>query len=224
MYPVYIEVLSMKKIIFTLAMMLIATQVWASEIPNLSAEDALVKLKQGNVRYEKLHLKHPDVSKSRRKELEQGQHPFVAILSCSDSRVPTEIIFDQGLGDIFSIRNAGNVLDKHVVGSIEYAVHHLGIKLVVVLGHESCGAVGAAMSESKEAPEIESLKEAILPACTKCKKENKYTYENVIRTHAKLEVSELLKDEHLSEMIKGHNVKIIPAYYNLHTGRVEFEY
>lgn len=214
----------MKKIILTIAMMLFATQVWASEVQNISADEALTKLKQGNELYVQMHLKHPDVSKARRDELVKGQHPFVAILSCSDSRVPTEIIFDQGLGDIFSIRNAGNVLDKHVVGSIEYAVHHLGINLVVILGHESCGAVGAAMQGGKESPEIQSLLNSIEPACTKCKKQGKYTYENVIKTHANMEVERLLKDKHLSKMVEERGVKIIPAYYNIHTGKVEFVY
>lgn len=212
----------MKKIILTLALLLCVGRVFAVETAGVSADEALLKLKQGNARFAQHHMKHPHETKALRLQLTKAQHPFVAILSCSDSRVPTEIIFDQGLGDIFVIRNAGNVLDEHVLGSIEYAVHHLGVKLLVVLGHESCGAVAAAMKDSKESPAIESLKDAIAPAVEQCKKENKYTSENVIKTHAQMDVEDVLKDEELCELVKEHNLKIVPAYYNLKTGKVEF--
>lgn len=164
---------------------------------------------------------HPDETKARRETLLRGQHPYVAILSCSDSRVPTEIIFDEGLGDIFVIRNAGNVLDEHVLGSIEYAIEHLGIKLVVVLGHESCGAVAAAMGHEKDPTAIESLKKAIKPSVEFCKKHNNLTYENVIKTHARLDVENILKDKEISNYAKNHQVKVLPAYYHLNSGRVE---
>lgn len=212
----------MKKFILTLALMLFTNASFAQDAPNLSADKALQKLKQGNKRFSQYHMKHPDEYKIKRKELIKGQHPFAAILSCSDSRVPTEIIFDQGLGDLFVIRNAGNVLDEHILGSIEYAVEHLGVNLVVVMGHESCGAVGAAMKADKESPSIESIKEAVEPAICKCKKENNYTYENVIKTHAKLDVEDILKDKELCEFAQKHDVKFIPAYYSITTGKVEF--
>lgn len=212
----------MKKIIVTLALLLATSPVLASEYKNLSADAALQKLQQGNERFVKFNLKHPNQTKARRLELVKGQHPFVTVLSCSDSRVPTELIFDQGLGDIFVIRNAGNVLDEHVIGSIEYSVEHLGVNLIVVMGHESCGAVGAAMSDEKQPEAIESLIESIEPAVEKCKHSNTLTYENVIKTHAKLGVEEILKDKDLCEFVQKHNVKIVPAYYSLKTGKVEF--
>jgi len=212
----------MNKIILALVLMFCSSAVWASDVQNLSADDALLKLKQGNERFVKFKMKHPDEYKARRAELVAGQHPFVATLSCSDSRVPTEIIFDQGLGDIFVIRNAGNVLDEHVLGSIEYAVEHAGVNLVVVLGHQSCGAVAAAMSGAKESPAIESLVKSIEPACEKCKKENIYTSDNVAKMHVKMDVEDILKDKELCEFMGKHNVKIVPAYYNLSTGKVEF--
>lgn len=216
----------MKKIILKLSVVfmfvLCVSKVFAADASTISADEALQKLKQGNARFVQHHMKHPHETKALRTQLTKAQHPFVAILSCSDSRVPTEIIFDQGLGDIFVIRNAGNVLDEHVLGSIEYAVHHLGVKLLVVLGHESCGAVAAAMKDSEESPAIESLKEAIAPAVEQCKKENNYTSENVIKTHAKMDASDVLKDEELNELVKEHNLKIVPAYYSLTTGKVEF--
>lgn len=213
----------MKKIIVVFMFMLFAQGVRANEVKNLSADEALLKLKQGNEHFAKVHMKHPDETKKRREEMLKGQHPFVAILSCSDSRVPSEIIFDQGLGDIFVIRNAGNVLDEHIIGSIEYAVLHLGIKLVVIMGHQDCGAVKATMSGTKETPFIESLKKSIKPAMEKCKCENKLTPENVIKTHAQMDVQELLDDDcYLNEYMKEHGVKVVPAYYHLDTGVVEF--
>lgn len=212
----------MKKVFIILTMLLFSSQVWAGEVLSLPADVALQKLKDGNERFVSYEMKHPNVHKSRREKLINGQRPFAVILSCSDSRVVPEIIFDQGLGDIFVIRNAGNVLDEHVLGSIEYALHHLGVKLVIVLGHEFCGAVGTAMKEDKESPAIESIKESIKPAVDKCKEEKTYTYENVIKTHAKLDVEDILEDNELSGYISNHDIQVIPAYYSISTGKVEF--
>lgn len=212
----------MKKIFLMLFVMCFAMSVNASEVANLSADEAMAKLKVGNEHFVKMRLKHPDESIHRRDELTKGQHPFVVVLSCSDSRVPTEIIFDQGLGDIFVIRNAGNVLDEHVIGSIEYAVRHLGVNLVVVMGHEACGAVAATIQGGKDCPEIDSLKKAIEPSICLCKKENNCSAENVTKTHARLDVENIMKNEHLNEYIKEHHMKIVPAYYHLDTGVVEY--
>lgn len=196
--------------------------VFASEVKGLSAQDAMNKLKTGNERFVKMKLRHPDESVERRQELAKGQHPFVAILSCSDSRVPTEIIFDQGLGDIFVIRNAGNVFDEHVLGSIEYAVEHLGVNLVVVLGHESCGAVAAAMGDAKATSGIESLKKSIEPAIALCNKQHACSPTDVAKANAKLDVKKILEDKDLSECIKERSVKVVPAYYHVDSGVVEF--
>lgn len=206
-----------------LLFILLVLNISSVEAANLPAESALQKLKQGNARFVQMKMVHPDQTKERREQLAKSQHPFVAVLTCSDSRVPPEIIFDQGLGDIFEIRNAGNVLDQHVLGSIEYAVNHLGVNLVVVLGHESCGAVGAAMHEhEKVSPAIKSLVKSISPAIHKCKKYNKYNYDDVIKTHAQLVTEAILKDKDLYEYVKLKGVKIVPAYYSLTTGKVEF--
>lgn len=212
----------MKKIILTLFVLLLSVKVFASEISNLPADIAIQKLKDGNYRYTKYQMKHPNQTKVRRDKLITGQHPFAVILSCSDSRVPPELVFDQGLGDLFVIRNAGNVLDEHVMGSIEYAVHHLGVNLVVVLGHESCGAVGAAMKEDKELPDIESIKACIAPAIAKCKEDKMYSYDNVIKSHIRLDVDEINDNKELKEYAKKHDFKVVPAYYSISTGEVEF--
>lgn len=213
----------MKKIILLLALALSINTGLANPTENISADEALLKLKKGNEHFTKMHLQHPDTSKKRRTELLGGQHPFVAILSCSDSRVPPELIFDQGLGDIFEIRNAGNVLDEHIIGSIEYAIMHLGVKLVVIMGHQDCGAIKASLADGVETPYIETLKNSIKPSIDQCRKEGNLTADNVVKTHAKNDIKNLLEqDKELSQYIKKHDVKIIPAYYHLDTGVVEF--
>ena len=103
----------------------------------------LEKLQAGNTRFARGHPLHPDETRKRIRELKKGQHPYAIVVSCSDSRVPPELIFDQGFGDIFSIRTAGNIIGDYELGSIEYAVEHFDVKLIVVVGHENCGAIDA---------------------------------------------------------------------------------
>ncbi|MBQ5564430.1 MAG: carbonic anhydrase, partial [Clostridia bacterium] len=116
----------------------------------LNAEMALAKLKQGN----EIYLKgenNGDISLLKRQDtFQNGQHPYAIIISCSDSRVIPESIFNAGIGDLFVIRVAGNVMDDHQLGSVEYAAHHLGVKLIVVLGHNHCGAVDAAVNHNPD--------------------------------------------------------------------------
>lgn len=218
----------MRNILFSIG--LISTFVFnistsfAHNIDNLSADEALKKLKQGNKRFVKLHQKHPDENAKRRKEMLNGQHPFVIILSCSDSRVPPELIFDQGLGDIFEIRNAGNVLNDHVIGSIEYAVMHCGVKLIVIMGHQDCGAINATLSGVSETKYIKALEDSIQPAVEKCILENlEVNSDNVVKAHVMQDIEELMEQDHeLVEYMKKHKVKIVPAYYHLDSGKVEF--
>ncbi len=216
----------MKKIVNLLiaaTIILSGMKVSASTFENLSSEEALKKLIDGNTRFVELEMQHPDETKNRRSEMMKGQHPFVVILSCSDSRVPPEIIFDQGLGDIFEIRNAGNVLDKHTIGSIEYAVMHLGVKLIVIMGHQDCGAVAATLSGTHETKYIESLKRSIEPAVKKCEKEGNVSSDAVVKAHVILDIQELLsQDTELNKYMIENNVKIVPAYYHLDSGKVEF--
>jgi carbonic anhydrase len=121
------------------------------EPPPVSPEEALARLKEGNARFASGKSRHAHESASLRHQLVSGQHPFAIVLGCSDSRVPVELIFDQGLGDLFVIRVAGNVLTDDVIGSIEYARIHLNSQLLVILGHEGCGAVTAALEARKHA-------------------------------------------------------------------------
>lgn len=218
----------MKKIIFSFALifslLINANICFAHNHDNLSAEDAIKKLVEGNERFVELHLKHPDSNKKRRHEMLKGQHPFVVILSCSDSRVPPELIFDQGLGDIFEIRNAGNVLDEHVIGSIEYAVMHCGVKLIVIMGHQDCGAIAATLSGKSETKYIKSLEDSIQPAVEDCKKQGlKVNSDNVVKAHVMQDINELMtQDTDLVKYMKENNVKLVPAYYHLDTGKVDF--
>lgn len=215
----------MKKFILLFSFICFLSQfVYASEIENLSADEALKILKAGNIRFQTMKEKHPDQTKERRKELQKMQHPFAVVITCSDSRVPPSLIFDQGLGDIFEIRNAGNVLDNHVIGSVEYAVVHLGVKLVIVMGHENCGAVTAALSDVHESKFISSLTNSIEPALKmhdNNSKEDKLT--STIKNNALYVTNNLIKsDKILSNYIKNKGLKIMPAYYHLDSGKVEF--
>ena len=219
----------MRKILYTsflaLALSLNVNVAFANhDFDNLSAKEALKKLEKGNKRFVELKLKHPDESKARRKEMLQGQHPFVVILSCSDSRVPAELIFDQGLGDIFVVRNAGNVLDEHVIGSIEYAVMHCGVKLIVIMGHQDCGAIAATLSGVSETKYIQSLENSIKPAIEDCKKKGlEINSDNVVKAHVAQDINELLsQDDELVKYMKKHDVKIVGAYYHLDSGKVDF--
>ena len=195
-----------------------------TNIDNLSAKDAIQKLKDGNKRFVKAESQHPDESKERRDEMLKGQHPFVVILSCSDSRVPPELIFDQGLGDIFEIRNAGNVLNEHVIGSIEYAVMHCGVKLIVIMGHQDCGAIAATLSGVSETKYIKALEDSIKPAIDDCKEQGlEINSDNVVKAHVMQDIEELMaQDTELVKYMKEHDVKIVPAYYHLDSGKVDF--
>ena len=185
-----------------------------------TANDALERLKKGNEQYVKDAKETIDVSKERRAELENGQNPFAVILSCSDSRVVTSHIFNTGLGDIFDIKLAGNVVDDLAIGSIEYGVEHLGVPLLVVMGHESCGAVTAAYESIHEGTEVEgnigSIVERIAPAVEASESIEEASHKNVEDVIAQLAEDEIIK--HLVEIGK---LEIVGAYYDL-DGHVEF--
>lgn len=130
----------------------------AGRVNEISADDALKLLQEGNENYIADQNKHPNVSRKRREETATGQWPFAIVLTCADSRVSPELIFDRGIGDIFVLRVAGNVASSEVTGSIQYAVNVIKTKLVVVLGHEACGAVGAAVDNASGLPkELQAL-------------------------------------------------------------------
>ncbi|MEM8969278.1 MAG: carbonic anhydrase [Bacteroidota bacterium] len=188
----------------------------------ISADDALKELMDGNRRFMEEHQKHPHEDRQWRYSLTEGQHPFAVILTCSDSRVAPEIIFDQGLGDLFVIRVAGNVAREKVIGSIEYAIAHLGTKLIVVMGHEKCGAVGASLEIDENEGHIGAIIQAIKPAVYLAKQMEGDLLTNSIRNNAQM-VAEQLKEAQpiLTREIKSGGVKVVPAYYKISTGEVE---
>lgn len=213
----------MKKFILFLALAFCCSSVWANENSNLPADVAIQKLQGGNSHFVKMHMTHPNITKERRNELISAQHPFAVIISCSDSRVAPEIIFDQGLGDLFVIRNAGNVFDAHVMGSVEYAVEHLGVNLVVVMGHGSCGAVAATMGNAKGSKYIKSIEKSIKPAISEAKKEHCLCPEGVTKDNACLVSQDLFKSSKvLQELAETRGLKVVPAYYHLDSWVVEF--
>jgi len=177
------------------------------EDPNV----ALQMLKEGNERYLKNKLTEKTDYKEERDVLDKEQDPFAVILTCSDSRVAPEIFFDQKLGDIFVIRNAGNVADTEGLGSIEYAIEHLKTKLVVVCGHSHCGAVTAAYSGGNFSPNIKRIVDLIKPAVDKGGDLDK-----VIHSNVEIMVAKIKSDE----IIKRLGVKVVGAHYDIHSGEV----
>ena len=187
----------------------------------LNGEKALQKLLKGNKRFVALRAQHPNQGIKRRKEVIKGQKPFAVIVSCSDSRVPPEIIFDQGIGDLFVVRVAGNIIDDCALGSIEYAVDHLGTGLILVLGHGKCGAVTAVVKGEKPHGHIRSIVKAILPAVKKAKQKPGDVLENAIRINVRQVVHEIKSSKPvIAEKIKRQQIRIAGAYYDIETGAV----
>ena len=196
----------------------------ADAAPKVSPTDALARLKAGNQRFVASKLEHPRQTAKRRTELANSQHPFAVVLGCADSRTAPELVFDQGLGDVFVVRVAGNVLNDETVGSIEYAVEHLGAQLIVVLGHERCGAIAAAretIAAKAEAPgHIQSLVKALAPAveATVGQDAEATTKANELYVAKELRESAPI----LKEMVEKGTVSVVAAHYDLDTGAVEF--
>ncbi|MGB0404229.1 MAG: carbonic anhydrase [Salibacteraceae bacterium] len=187
----------------------------------MEAKEALIKLVEGNERYVSDNLTHPHSNNNRKNELTGGQAPFAIVLSCADSRVVPELIFDQGIGDIFVIRVAGNTANASSIASIEYAVAHLGTKLIVVLGHESCGACGAAIAGGDNGPNLNHLLGLITPAVEAS--DNKEV-NDVVKINADIQASNLIKNsEIISEHVDNKGVEIASAFYNLNGGKVDFK-
>jgi len=200
----------------------LATDPAHPERPTVAPAEAISKLKEGNGRYASGNLQHPGQTTERRAELTKDQHPFAVILSCSDSRVPPEIVFDQGLGDLFVVRVAGNVIDDHGLGSIEYAVDHLGARLIVVLGHQSCGAVKAAKetiaAKGKAPGHIQSLVTAIRPVVETTAKDD---LDTTVKANVKHVVQALRSSTPiLKAKVDSGEVQVIGGYYSLDTGGV----
>jgi carbonic anhydrase len=188
----------------------------------------LEKLKAGNEKFVSGHPVHPHETPGRIRELKKGQHPFVVLVSCSDSRIPPELIFDRGLGDIFSIRTAGNIIGDYELGSIEYAIEHLQCKLIVVLGHENCGAIQAYATPENEKhnDHIQKLVDYV------ASEEEEKNIPDSLRSNMDILVKanithgvNLLKlsTPVLKPLVDKNEIKIIGAYYDLDNGKVLFD-
>ncbi|MGG6237872.1 carbonic anhydrase [Nodosilinea sp. AN01ver1] len=193
----------------------------ASLVPSsLSPEQALKRLLDGNQRFTGHHLEHPDQSEERVLELTQSQHPFATVLSCADSRVTAEIIFDQGLGDIFDVRVAGNIATPEVVGSIEYAVELLGTPLLMVLGHERCGAVTAAVENGPLPGQIGTFVDAILPAIAQVKGQPGDAVDNAVSANVRYQMEQLMRSPLVRDRQRSGQLQVVGARYDLDSGLV----
>jgi carbonic anhydrase len=221
------EFIIIGKALLTIALIASATIMMAAaseEKNSISPGLALEKLLEGNLRYAEGNASHPNQSLERRAELISGQHPFAVILGCSDSRIPPEIVFDQGMGDIFVIRTAGEVLDNASIASIEYAVEHLSVPLVVVLGHDSCGAVTAAVKGGAAEGHLGCLMNFINPAVEQAREAGEES--NLLNSSIDNNVINIVKELQacqpiLSEKVDAGELMVVGAHYHLDSGEVE---
>ena len=187
----------------------------------MGQKNIIKKLLEGNQRYITGGALHPNQSFEHRLELANGQKPIAAILTCADSRVSPEIIFDQDLGDLFVLRVAGNAVNEIFVGSLEYAVDHLNVRLLMILGHSQCGAVDATIKGGQPPGKIGSLVQAIKPALDRLKKQSPDWVNVVAKENVKIGVERLrTEDPILTAQYEEGGIDIIGAFYDLKSGKV----
>jgi carbonic anhydrase len=198
-------------------------------VPAVNPDQVLSALKAGNQRFRTHHATHPHVSSNWIvKNAKEGQHPKAVLLSCSDSRVPPEILFDQGVGDLFAIRVAGNVANNDEIASAGYAIGHLGAPLVVVMGHTKCGAVTAVVEGAKLPAELEHLVAHIRDAAVKAHQEypglqGPELVEATVKVNVMQAVHDLIHgNAEIRERVKEGKLKIVGAVYDISTGIVEW--
>lgn len=197
--------------------------------PSVSADESLRLLKEGNSRYIDGKLQHPRQNRERRAlTAAQGQHPLATVLTCSDSRVPPEILFDQGIGDIFVVRVPGNVAATDEIGAIEYAVDHLATPVVVVLGHSQCGAVTAVLDDAEMTPNLAALVEPIKPPVAKAREDHPDAAKDVllnaaIRDNVWESIADMLRQSPtIREKVKNGQVRLVGALYEIDSGKVQW--
>jgi carbonic anhydrase len=196
-----------------------------SSVPD-TPEGVLAMLQAGNERFRDFHAVHPDQTPERMKELLGGQHPWAVVISCSDSRVVPELVFDQGLGDLFTVRTAGNVVGEYELASVEYAVEHLGAPLVIVMGHTQCGAINALLNEGEQ-PCHGHMKQLVAYLAAEeeeqAASEDGLTLDEATRAniaHGVHEVERLFREIEAG----GHplRAKVVGALYHIEDGHVEW--
>lgn len=200
----------------------------------INAQEALARLKEGNGRFVAgLEGRETEIGSGRKLELLQDQSPFAVILGCSDSRVPAEIVFDMGLGDLFVIRVAGNIVAPSVIGSVEYAATVFGTRLVVVMGHSNCGAVAATIDELKQPAEnqsrnLRSIVDRVRPSVesllsTELRNDHEALWRHAVRANVGVSVSHLrYSSDVLEPLIENDGLRVVGAEYSLKTGKVDF--
>ena len=212
---------------------LVVSSPFASEPPAeqplpKNPSEALARLKAGNARFAAGTTRHAHESADWRKHLAAGQTPFATILGCSDSRVPIELVFDQGFGDLFVIRVAGNVVADDVLGSVAYAALHLRTPLFVVLGHSGCGAVTAALDEKlnklREPEQIEALLKLIKPALKEIDAAQTYAAQlsSAVEANVRWSMKQLAELPGAKASLEKHSAMLVGAVYDLATGTVRF--
>ena len=190
-----------------------------------SAAQAKELLETGNRRFVESLAAVKDMGENRRKQLVKGQQPFAVIVSCSDSRVPPELVFDQALGDLFVVRTAGNVVDPVTIGSVEYAVEHLKSPLIVVMGHMKCGAVKATVAGGEAPGSIGSVVAKIKPSFDKVKATGAVgdvVVEETANENVEATMADLKKSPVIKHLLESGKVSIVGAKYHLDTGKVQW--
>lgn len=200
--------------------------------PNpVSAEEAKRRLIEGNRRFVNENRQYPNQSKRRLQSVSKKQYPYAAILGCADSRVPPEIIFDQGLGDLFVVRIAGNIASNETIGSLEYATANLGTQLIVVLGHKGCGAVSAAFDNQPDNGKINSIVDDIRPSLSPNSRTRRNSSNNndvnddnnAVINNIEYQARKLQNNSQIiDKLIRDDRLKIVGAYYDINTGKVRF--
>lgn len=178
-------------------------------------------LAEGNARFAAGVSPGPHREIERRQELIKGQHPFAVVISCSDSRVPPELVFDQGLGDLFVVRTAGEVVGDLELGSVEYAVEHLGVPLIIVMGHSQCGAVKAAIAGGELPPHIAAIAQQISPAVESVRHKRGDLLQNAVEENVRRVMAQLTKESPIvAHAVHDHHVQIVGEVYDINTGTV----
>ncbi len=196
------------------------SQSTAATSQNLTPDGAFNELLQGNKRFASQKTKAANRGVFRLREVAQGQQPFAAILGCADSRVPAEIIFDQGLGDLFVVRVAGNVATPEEIGSLEFGTLVLGAKVLMVLGHERCGAVKAAIDDKPVPGKIGAILDQIKPAVITTSKNSPDRLKEATIANIKMQIATLKSSPVIADLINAKKLKIVGGFYDLDTGLI----
>ena len=200
--------------------LLVSDRAVAQNPEDITPDQALQALIDGNQRFVTRKRQNPNQDVTRLTEVAKGQKPFASILGCADSRVPSEIIFDQGFGDLFVCRVAGNIATPEEIGSLEFGSLVLGSKVIMVVGHERCGAVDATIKGAQVPGQIVSLLEAIQPAVERAKNQTGDQLENACKANILLQAERLKSSTILSQLIEEGKLNIVGGYYDLDTGAI----